>query len=178
MKTFIYALLLLSLCCFSSCNTEPQKERSDKEMNFILFLAVRGTIKLPYSTISCETDKGQEDPHRYGSVHPSDNLYIVLNKPYYICQLPYMSIYDKEGNLLDTLTINKSCPKKDCLNCKEYLQIGEDLSLYIADSISTSNCDEFGNTDEATEKKYVIYRKGKINMNGKIELSDTLRKYY
>jgi hypothetical protein len=56
------------------------------------------------------------------------------------------------------------------------MKIDKDSNLFTADTVSSYTCDSLGNAVFGTEEHYVIYKKGKVLNNGKIELSAEIRK--
>ena len=48
--------------------------------------------------------------------------------------------------------------------------------FYTSDTISTYDCDSLGYEIPGTYKYYVIYKEGKLLANGKIQLSEEIRK--
>jgi hypothetical protein len=54
------------------------------------------------------------------------------------------------------------------------MRIESDYSIYVADTIKSSECDSVGNIIPETTESYIIYKKGRLLDTGQIELSEEL----
>lgn len=93
------------------------------------------------------------------------------------CFLPMLTTYRLTGDKIDQKTIAIGYCGSDCgYSCEEFMTVKADYSIYVSDTISSSDCDSLGNIIPGTTENYVIYKSGKLLENGKIELSEETRK--
>jgi hypothetical protein len=90
--------------------------------------------------------------------------------------IPVLTTFSKSGKKIsqESLTIGR-CGSDCCYYCNETIIIGRDLSVYAADSIKTCKCDSLG-PKENTMEKYVLMKTGLISRDGKIQLSQMMKK--
>ena len=91
-------------------------------------------------------------------------------------EYPVITTYDKNGEIIDEREINIGYCGDDCgYHCTETVTIDKDYKIFSADSVTSSDCDTLGHIIETSTKKYVIFKTGQINKNGKVEMSNELR---
>jgi hypothetical protein len=93
------------------------------------------------------------------------------------CFLPVLTTYNTRGEIIDEKTIAIGYCGSDCgFNCEEFMTIKKDFSIYVSDTISRYQCDSLAEEIASTHEYYVIYKKGKLLSNGKIQLTNEIKK--
>lgn len=92
------------------------------------------------------------------------------------CFLPVLTTYKFTGDKIDEKTIGIGYCGSDCgYTCEEFMTIKNDYSIYVSDTIRSSQCDDSGNIIPGTTENYVIYKTGQLKDNGAIELSEEMK---
>jgi hypothetical protein len=93
------------------------------------------------------------------------------------CYLPVLTTYKLNGKIIDRKTIAIGYCGSDCgYSCEEFMTITNDFKLYTSDTVSTYECDSLGLEIPGTYEHYVIYKEGKLLTDGKIQLTDEIKK--
>lgn len=93
------------------------------------------------------------------------------------CYLPVLTTYRPSGEIIDKETIAIGYCGSDCgYSCEEFMSISKDFKIYTSDTISTYKCDSLGLEIPGTYEYYVVYKEGKLLTDGKIQLTDEIRK--
>lgn len=203
MRSLIPLLALLLFSCSAPENSETQKEQNQNvqgkgeeaipqaEDPFQIFLDQFPQLDLPISLKGCEINpKGlvvfnEDHPSPYIQDYafavgqfPSNGEYVsVITLGAADCLLPIMTTFSAAGEQIDQKTIAIGyCGSGPCFECEEFMVLEADYSIYTADTLRTSDCDENYNPIEGTQTVKVIYREGKLTETGKIELSEEIKK--
>ncbi len=119
------------------------------------------------------------DKYHYGykQIPANGNYIATITLGAADCYLPVLTTYKLTGEKIDSKSISIGYCGSDCgYSCEEYMTIKDDYSIYVSDTISSSECDSLGNIILGTTENYVIYKSGQLLENGKIELSEEIRK--
>jgi hypothetical protein len=119
------------------------------------------------------------DEYHYGYKQiPTNGTYVAtITLGAADCFLPVLTTYKLTGEKIDSKSISIGYCGSDCgYSCEEYMIIKEDYSIYVSDTISSSECDSLGNIIPGTTENYVIYKTGELVITGEIELSEEIRK--
>ena len=122
-------------------------------------------------------------------IYPEDQSYIYSRVPTngkYIatitlratdCYLPVLTTYKPNGEIIDEKTIAIGYCGSGCgYNCEEFMQIKKDFSIYVSDTIRKYECDSLDEEIASTFEYYIIYKKGKLLSNGKIQLTEEIKR--
>lgn len=121
------------------------------------------------TTISSPFHKG--DGYIHGKFVFGENRIAVITLSAADCFLPKLTTYNLSGNIIDSKTLAiGQCADGPCYKCEEVLAIGKDFSIHFADTMQTFECDGDGLPKGEPVSTTVVYRDGKINANGTIEL--------
>lgn len=195
MKHSILVLLVLLFSCQRNGNHKAVENQpktvflSSTNNAFSSYLLNFKKISLPIVIKGCkikESDFTYFDPKKftqftedflaYGQI-PTNGKYIAtLTLGAADCYLPILTTYDLSGKKIAQETIAIGGCGSDCgFTCEEFMTLKKDLSFYTSDTISTYDCDSLGNETPGTYEYYVIFRKGKLLSNGKIEISKEIK---
>jgi hypothetical protein len=199
-------LILLMIFLLLSCRTETNDKKVETQITdlkqeeeifpqvndeFDSFLRHFDKTKLPTEIKGCylsEKDikefKGDHfrkyvDEYHYGYKQiPANGTFVAtITLGAADCFLPVLTTFKLTGEKIDSKSISIGYCGSDCgYSCEEYMIIKEDYSIYVSDTISSSECDSIGNIIPGTTENYVIYKTGQLLKNGKIELSEEIRK--
>lgn len=93
------------------------------------------------------------------------------------CYLPVLTTYKLDGKVIDSKTLAVGYCGGDCgFTCEEFMTISKDFKIYVADSIKSFECDGEGNEIPETFEQYVVFKEGKLLPDGRIELSEEVKK--
>jgi len=93
------------------------------------------------------------------------------------CYLPVLTTYRLNGQIIDRKTIAIGYCGSDCgYSCEEFMSISKNFKIYTSDTISSYDCDSLGLEIPETYEYYVIYKEGKLLKDGKIQLTDEIKK--
>jgi hypothetical protein len=85
---------------------------------------------------------------------------------------PYLTTFSKTGKKISEAHIGIGGCGADCgFECSETVIVSKDMSIYAADSISITQCDEQGNLVDGTTRHLVRSTAGKVSPDGKITMS-------
>jgi hypothetical protein len=109
---------------------------------------------------------------------PSNGDYIaVITLQTAECFIPVLTTFKPNGTIIDRKVIAIGQCWHDCgYECEEYMTIKSDYSIYTSDTITSCECDEMWEIIPETCQDFVIFKEGKLNNDGKIELSDETKK--
>lgn len=109
---------------------------------------------------------------------PTNGKYIALmTLSIADCYLPVLTTYKLNGEIIDKKTIAVGHCSGDCgFQCAEFMTLSSNYALIVSDTISSYECDSYGKEILETLEHYVIYREGELLSNGKIQLSEEIRK--
>lgn len=201
--TFSFLIVTFFLLC---CRTETNKNsletlNEDSEKTEIMFPEVNddfdGFLKhfdkteLPLEIKGCYLSdnevkefsgshfKKYVDEYHYGyrQIPANGNFVATISLGAADCFLPVLTTFNLKGEKIDRKSISIGYCGSDCgYSCEEFMTIREDYSIYVSDTISSSECDSLGNIIPETTENYVIYKSGQLLENGMIELSEETRK--
>ena len=197
MKYFLAALALLFLtaCNETGSNGQSKGEGSETGANaegrapeFQEFLNLIPSIELPYTYLTCR--EGTEGSEVFGNHRPTPYFkgytYVrgwfplengavgVISFAGADCMLPVLTTFSADGTEMgkETICIGR-CGPGPCFECSEYSIIREDMSIYLADTMLTTECDEdFNEIPGGKVEKKVLYQEGSVAKDGKITLSE------
>ncbi len=186
MKKIVLCIALIALI---ACNTSNKKSGiiEPENENFAAFLDYFGQGNLPLEIKGCyinpeglkefDDDEYSEfvDPYSFAYMQiPAGGNYIaVITLQAADCLIPVLSTYKPDGQLIDRKDIAIGYCGMDCgFTCEEYLIIQNDYSIYTSDTITSCECDDLWEIIPETCEHYVIFKKGKLKSDGKIELSE------
>jgi hypothetical protein len=90
---------------------------------------------------------------------------------------PFLTTFSKTGKKISEAHIGIGGCGADCgFECSETVLINKDLSIYAADTVSTSKCDEQGNIIKGTTRKYVRFTTGNVAADGQIKMTEETEK--
>ena len=113
----------------------------------------------------------------YKQIPTNGNFIMTITLGAADCYLPILTTYRLTGDRIDQKTLAIGYCGSDCgYSCEEFMTIKDDYSIYVSDTISSSDCDSLGNIIPESTKNYVIFKSGKILESGNIELSEEIRK--
>ena len=183
----IFALSKILFGCENKLETEGVEKESEKP-NFLskyktttLPISMKGcfgnSYKLPLiSEDSLESDS-EDGTVAYCTFKTNGDYFAVVRLGLSDCALPILITYDSKGNVIDEKAIGIGlCGASPGFRCEEFSLIKNDFSIFASDTIAEADLDSLGHEIKSTLQNYVIYKKGKLLPNGKIELTDTLRK--
>jgi hypothetical protein len=196
--TFIFSLFLFS------CQTNPDKtvaEHSDNTINEVKFprvndeftlylnnfkklalpIVIKGCLIRPYGFKEFDgkhfSNYAQEYSLAYGQIPANGNYVATITLGAADCYLPVLTTYKLNGQIIDQKTIAIGGCGSDCgFTCEEFMTLKKDYSFFTSDTISTYTCDSLGKETPGTYEYYVSYRKGKLLADGKIEMTDEIKK--
>jgi hypothetical protein len=119
------------------------------------------------------------DEYHYGykQFPANGNFIAIITLGAADCFLPVLTTFKLTGEKIDSKSISIGYCGSDCgYSCEEFMTIKEDYTIYVSDTISSSECDSLGNIIPGTTENYVIYKSGELLENGMIELSEEIRK--
>ncbi len=93
------------------------------------------------------------------------------------CYLPVLRTYTLKGEIIDEKVLSIGYGEIDCgEHTEDYMILEKDYKIYISDTINSCECDSSFNVIKETCKQYVIFKKGSLLPDGKIELTKEIRK--
>ncbi len=189
MKNILY---LLTLLAFVACNSDNKSGFIEPENDeFASFLKHFKQTELPVAVKGCYEDidgltefDGSNFSQFTDAYHfsykqiPSNGNYIaVISLQIADCFIPVLTTYKPDGTIIDKKVIAIGQCGHDCgYECEEFMTIKADYSIYTSDTITSCECDDMWEIIPGTCEDFVIYKEGKINNDGKIELSDEIKK--
>jgi hypothetical protein len=176
-----------------TANRTSQSDTAHTQANhqFQSFLDKFPKVELPIKIKGCEVDYkkftlfNDENPSPYiqgysyavGQIKTNGNYVSVITLGAADCMLPVITTYKRTGEKIDSKTIAIGyCGDGPCFECQEFMSLKEDFTLYTADTMKSSECDEDYNAIAGTESIEVIYKEGRLTEKGEIELSEELKK--
>jgi hypothetical protein len=112
----------------------------------------------------------------YGQIPTNGNYVATITLGAADCYLPVLTTYKLTGQVIDQKTIAVGGCGSDCgFSCEEFMTLRKDFSFYTSDTMSSYTCDSLGNEIPGTYEYYVIFQKGKLQTDGKIEISKEIR---
>jgi hypothetical protein len=205
-KSIIFLLLFTIVMIFQGCsaNTSSQN-KNDSNINattipirantdFAVFLKKFKVLSLPLTikTLEIEVDSSKklnskdnvfikseypDEIYAYGMLPDTETNYKIIWLEPAEVEIPVLTTFTKAGKKIKEEELGVGGCGSDCgFNCKEYITINTDLSIFSRDSIKSTDCDTSGNIIESTAKKYMRYKTGKVLKSGKIEMTKTLEK--
>lgn len=202
MKFIALVLILFLLSCSQSVDSITNDERVDTSKKwepklpttnrrFQWFLAEIPEVTLPIKIKGCEVDYtefplfNEENPSPYidgyayvvGQFETNGEYVAVITLGAADCMLPIITTYNSHGETIDRKTIAIGyCGSGPCFECEEFMTLKEDFSLYTADTLTTTDCDDDYHPIPGTERIEVIYQEGRLTSTGRIELSEEMNK--
>lgn len=192
LRQFFLALTILGFltACNNSDSGQTEKTAEANEV-FTSYLDNFKKIDLPVIIKGCEINsdglvhfegvhfpKYSEDYSvAYGQIPTNGNYVATITLGAADCYLPILTTYNLNGQLIDKKTIAIGGCGSDCgFTCEEFMTLRKDFSFYTSDTISTYTCDSLGNETPGTYEYYVAYQEGKLQPDGKIEMSEEIKK--
>ncbi len=196
MKNLFPILTLLLISCAQTDQSNTNEAQSETELpqvneQFQAFLDKFPKLELPIELKGCEADhKGltefnDENPSPYlqdhsfavGQIKTNGDYVAVITFGIADCLLPVLTTFKLTGEKIDSKTIAIGyCGTAPCFECEEVMTLKDDFTLYTADTMKTSECDEDYNPIPGTESIEVIYKEGRLTETGMIELSGEIKK--
>lgn len=187
-------LSTLLLCCvlalgtLLSCN-ERRKEVPATDAASETFLKQFRTLDLPVfvdgCSISIDTLKAPVGEKfvgpdlgllSFGRLQINDSIDLVILLGSADCWIPFFITVHRNGTIIDKKEVNIGGCGADCgFSCVERMHLYKDKTIYVADTVSSYDCDSLGDAIPGTQQHYVVYKKGMIRENGKIDLSKEMR---
>lgn len=196
-KTFLILSVVLCGCSdIETSKTETNKTLETKKTevaiseaneDFQAFLENFQNLDLPIEIKGCESDTdnltflteekyGQfikDDCYALGRIKTNGNYISVITLGLADCLLPEINTYKKSGEKIDNKTIAiGNCGFGPCFECSEFMTLKENYIIYTSDTITTSDCDDDMEPILGTESTKIIFKTGKLNETGTIELTD------
>lgn len=196
MKNLLPILTLLLISCAQTDKGNTNENPSETEVpqvneQFQAFLDKFPKLELPIEIKGCEVDYqgltefNEENPSPYlqnhsfavGQIKTNGNYVSIITLGVADCLLPTLTTYKLTGEKIDHKTIAIGyCGTAPCFECEEIMTLKADFTLYTADTMKTSECDEDYNPIPGTERVEVIYKEGQLTETGVIELSEEIKK--
>ncbi|MCW4469998.1 hypothetical protein OGH69_13550 [Flavobacterium sp. MFBS3-15] len=184
----VLALLLMILvtgCIDHKAQVPPLKEIPKASNAFQNFLAQFPGLSFPIQVKACGEmpdleilDGAASYPYNrrpdyiFGKFSLNDGCVAVITFSTADCMLPILTTYHPDGIEIDSkpLAVGQ-CSDGPCYKCEEVLQIGKDLTIRVADTMQTFECDEDDLPKGAPITTTIVYKEGKITPSGRIEIS-------
>lgn len=196
MKNLLPILTLLLISCTPTDKSKTNENPSETELpqvneQFQAFLDKFPKLELPIEIKGCDVDYhgltefNDENPSPYlqdhsfavGQIKTNGNYVAVITFGVADCLLPVLTTFKPTGEKIDSKTIAIGyCGMAPCFECEEVMTIKADFTLYTADTMKTSECDEDYNPIPGTERIEVIYKEGRMTETGVIKLSEEIKK--
>lgn len=175
-------------------NAPPTRDNAvigTDNQQFPAFLASIPQVDLPIRIRGCEIPDEdfsevdtelsnpftEDDMYVIGQIQSNGDYVSVLTLGEADCMLPVLNTFTFEGKPISRETIAIGyCGADPCFACTETMVLTADFSIYTADTIITTECDDNYQPIPGTEKIEVVYREGTLTELGSIELSEELRK--
>ncbi len=193
MKKVLFLLPMLLLTACNGQKRQPETVVAIAHVNdgFQKFLDQFPDVSLPLEIKGCSEikdliilDQTTSSPfnkdggqYAYGKFTVGKNHVAVITLSAADCFLPVLATYNLSGKLIDSeiLAIGQ-CSDGPCYKCEEVLHISNDLTIHVADTMQKLECDEDDLPKGDPVTTTVIYKEGKIDKNGGIELSEEKEK--
>lgn len=187
MKRLIPIIILFVV----SCSSDETSLNTEEKEDFQAFLRTFPEIDLPLEVKACEIDYSNLtyyspdtpsiyiEPYSYalGKITTESDYIATISLATADCMLPVITTYKITGEMIDQKTVAiGACGCGPCFECQEYMILREDHSIYTADSMVSSICDEEFDPIPGTETISIIYRVGKLKSNGTVHLSEEREK--
>lgn len=115
------------------------------------------------------------DYYAIGEIETKENFILLLSFQLVEGKLPILSTFSNSGVLIDEKMVAIGrCGPGPGGKCEEYLNIDKNLNIHIVDSIAIWEFDEELNELPNTRKNSIVYKKGKVNAFGIINLSEEI----
>ncbi len=125
--------------------------------------------------ISSEYSSDAKYEHIYGIIPSNGNYITTITLGSADCFIPIITTYRLNGERINSKPISIGyCGPDPCYECIESMTIKSDYRIYVADTIKTYDCDKNYNAIVGTERIKVVYKEGKLNENGVIELTEEI----
>jgi hypothetical protein len=185
-------LTLLLAVLLVGCNHSNNSETAKTKTAFEGFLKKFKQAELPLQIKACNIDDStlnvltleKDSPFvtdqgvAYETIKTNGDYVAAISLFPADCFVPILTTYDKNGIRIDQKNISIGYCGDDCgYKCEEYLIIRSDYTIYVSDTITSTDCDSLGYEIPGTTKHYMIYKKGKLNTDGKIEMSDEIKEF-
>ncbi len=192
-------IIILTFLVFNSCQnsnnqTDPPK-RDEKSISnndeFSEYLGNFKKVNLPITIKGCQisTENLQkfegtkyskytsEYSLAYGQIPTNGNFKATITLGAADCYLPILTTFKPNGQIINQETIAIGGCGSDCgFRCEEFMTMQKDYSFYTSDTVSTYECDSLGQETPGTYEYYVIYKKGRLLSDGKIEITNEIKK--
>ncbi len=201
MKRLLPILTLILLSCSQTDKNESETEKSKgkseshtdlpQEKKFEFFLKQFPKVELPLKIKGCEadfenlTELNEENTGGYvqdysyavGQIQTNGNYVAVITLGVADCLLPIITTYKPTGEKIDSKTIAIGyCGSGPCFECEEFMTLKKDYTLFTIDTMKIFDCDDDYNPIPGTESIEIIYKEGRLRVDGKIELSGEKKK--
>ncbi|WP_181308931.1 hypothetical protein [Rufibacter sp. XAAS-G3-1] len=200
-----YLILIFTVLLYS-CQTEGSKEKTVTSLvnevqeqptvakpseEFESYLKLFPKTQLPIIIKGCYIErkglkefdgnefKSYEDQYSlsYKSIPTNGDYTAIISLGAADCYLPILTTFKPNGEKIDSKTIAIGYCGSDCgYTCEEFMTIRKDFSVYVSDTITSAECDTLSNIIPGTTEKYVIYKTGKLLQDGRIELTEEIKK--
>ncbi len=198
-----YSPWMAVLLLFVSCNNNSQSnivapsDNNTVDSSFASFLRKFQDTGVPFVYHACDLRAYKDLPQiteeddslhtgffAYARFKLNRNIIAVIELGAADCFLPDLVTYTSDGRIIDHRTIGiGKCGSGPGFSCVETMKIDSAYNLYAVDSIEemeVDGVDSLNNLMPAGKTySYIIYRKGKLQLDGKIilsqEMTDTLK---
>ena len=195
-----FYLFLLVAIIFQACSTDTSKLQKSNvtklvypNHKFRTFLNKFKLLNLPFTLILGETNLALErklnandnlfikyketgDIYAYGMLPDTMDTFKIIWLQPADDYIPILTTFTRSGKKINSEFIGVGgCGVDCCFSCNEHITVKQDLSIFAVDSIKTCECDSSG-PKENTTIKYIVYKKGRILVGGKIRMSNEQQK--
>jgi hypothetical protein len=198
MKKHLTIVILVLIVGLSSCSSDKGKSKDNVPAPFRQFLKKFKQLQLPLTLRQDNIDtlglpnidmknvdtlfiKNNDGLEKYYGMLPDTNYYygLIVLYPGGCDYLPVLLTFDKSGNKIsEERLLNRGCGEGPGLvYCSATGVINNDLTIYLVDTLKTVSVDSILKPIDGTRKYYCMYKKGKINSNGKITMTGEHTKY-
>jgi len=198
-KVIIYIFIIFLFACQFNpgnnreCTEKDTHAKEDQSLvtdSFSIYLSNFKELNLPVVIKPCRDEpknlvsfdgqkfkKYRKDiGFAYGQIPTNGDYIAIITLGISDCLLPVLTTYKTDGQIIDEKTISIGYCGFDCgYDCREFMTLEEDYVIFVSDTINTYECDSLGYEILGTREHYVIYKKGRLLNNGRIELTDEMK---
>jgi hypothetical protein len=190
----ILLIFTLLLCACNNTTTIPASTNynSPSLTPFDRFLKKFETNNLPLIVRACEIKENDypllspitdtpfvtTESRSYSTFKSNGDYIPTVSLGFADCSLPILTTYNKYGKQIDQKTLAIGyCGSGPGYSCHEFMTIRSDYSIYASDTISEAEVDSVGEIIQGGKtNNYIIFKNGRLIPNGKIELTDEIKK--
>ena len=182
------AIAILAAVSFIGCNSRQVKnDVLDTNVNAAefkeylkRFQVLTLPVKIKYCSIDCNNLpvlKPHDFPHfdsnevAYCTFKTNGNYIATISFGIADCYLPTLTTYTQDGTKISQENFNIGGGSDCGYTSREIFELGNDYSIYNADTVFSYECDSLGNPVPGTTENYVTLVRGRLLSSGKIELA-------